>query len=52
MLNGHESYYSVNFKLYYKENDIIILYMPAYLSYILQPLNVGCFSPLKKAYGR
>ena len=26
--------------------------MPAYLSYILQPLDVSCFSPLKKAYGR
>jgi len=26
--------------------------MPPYLSHLLQPLNVGCFSPLKKAYGR
>jgi hypothetical protein len=24
--------------------------MPAYLSYLLQLLNVGCFSPLKQAY--
>ena len=25
--------------------------MPAHSSHILQPLDVGCFSPLKKAYG-
>ena len=24
--------------------------MPAYLLHLLQPLNVGCFSPLKRAY--
>jgi hypothetical protein len=26
--------------------------MPLHSSYLLQPLNVGCFAPLKKAYGR
>ena len=26
--------------------------MPAYSSHLLQPLNIGCFGPLKKAYGR
>jgi DDE superfamily endonuclease len=26
--------------------------MPAHSSHILQPLNVGCFSPLKKAYSQ
>jgi hypothetical protein len=26
--------------------------MPPYLSYLLQPLNVGCFSLLKRAYSR
>ena len=25
--------------------------MPPYSSHLLQPLNVGCFSPLKRAYG-
>jgi hypothetical protein len=24
--------------------------MPPHLSYLLQPLDVGCFSPLKRAY--
>jgi hypothetical protein len=26
--------------------------MPPYLSYLLQPLNIGCFSLIKKAYRR
>ena len=26
--------------------------MPAHLSHILQPLNVGCFAPLKRAYSK
>jgi hypothetical protein len=26
--------------------------MPPHLSHLLQPLDVGCFAPLKKAYGR
>jgi hypothetical protein len=26
--------------------------MPPHLSHLLQPLNVGCFAPLKKAYSR
>ena len=26
--------------------------MPPHSSHILQPLDVGCFGPLKKAYGR
>ena len=25
--------------------------MPPYSSYLLQPLDVGCFSPIKKSYG-
>jgi len=26
--------------------------MPLYVSHLLQPLDVGCFGPLKKAYSR
>jgi hypothetical protein len=26
--------------------------MPSYSSHLLQPLDVGCFTPLKQAYGR
>jgi hypothetical protein len=52
ILDSHESHYSDKFEEYCKECNIITLCMPAYSSYILQPLDVGCFSLLKKAYSR
>jgi hypothetical protein len=52
ILDGHESHHSVEFEGYCKENKIITLCMPAHASHLLQPLDVGCFGPLKKAYGR
>jgi dihydrofolate reductase len=52
VIDGHESYDSLEFQQYCKENNIITLCMPPHSSHLLQPLNVACFSPLKKAYGR
>ncbi|KAM5528615.1 transposase [Fusarium oxysporum f. sp. phaseoli] len=52
ILDGHESHHSIEFEEYCKENKIITLCMPAHASHLLQPLDVGCFGPLKKAYGR
>jgi hypothetical protein len=52
ILDGHESHHSVDFELYCKENNIITLCMPAHASHLLQPLDVGCFGPLKRAYSR
>jgi hypothetical protein len=50
-LDGHESHYSDAFEQHCKKNKIITLCMLAHFSYIFQPLDVACFSPLKKAYG-
>jgi hypothetical protein len=52
VLDGHESHHSDAFEEYCKEHNIVTLCMPAHSSHILQPLDVGCFGPLKKAYGR
>jgi hypothetical protein len=52
ILDSHESHLSVDFQLYCKENKIITLCMPSHSSHILQPLDIGCFGPLKQAYGR
>ncbi|EMT73749.1 hypothetical protein FOC4_g10000808 [Fusarium odoratissimum] len=52
ILDGHESHQSVDFQLYCEVNNIITLCMPPHSSHLLQPLDVGCFGPLKKAYGR
>ena len=52
ILDGHESHHSTEFELYCQQNNIITLCMPPHSSHLLQPLDVGCFGPLKKAYGR
>ncbi|KID80940.1 transposase [Metarhizium guizhouense ARSEF 977] len=52
IMDGHESHHSTGFELFSKEHRIITLCMPAHSLHILQLLDVGCFGPLKKAYGR
>jgi hypothetical protein len=52
VLDGHESHHSVDFERYCQDHKIITLCMPAHASHLLQPLDVGCFSVLKNAYGR
>jgi hypothetical protein len=52
ILDGHESHHSLEFQEICKENNIYTLCMPPHSSHLLQPLDVGCFSPLKRAYSR
>jgi hypothetical protein len=52
IFNGHESHQLADFEVYYKENKIITLCMPPHSSYLLQPLDVGCLGPLKRAYSQ
>jgi hypothetical protein len=51
IVDSHESHNSHEFYKYCEEEKIIVLCMPPHLSHLLQPLDVGCFSPLKRAYG-
>jgi len=41
----------LDFQVICKESKIITLCMPAHVLHLLQPLDVGCFSLLKHAYG-
>ena len=50
IINGHESHQSLEFQNLCEESKIIALCMPPHASHILQPLDVGCFAPLKQAY--
>jgi hypothetical protein len=50
-VDGHESHNSHEFHKYCEEEKIIVLCMPPYSSHLLQLLDVGCFSPLKRTYG-
>jgi hypothetical protein len=52
VLDGHESHHSAEFNAFCKERNIITVCLPPHSSHLTQPLDVGCFSPLKRAYGR
>ena len=52
ILDGHSSHATAEFDHFCTEKNIIPLYMPPHSSHILQPLDVGCFSPLKRLYGQ
>jgi hypothetical protein len=52
ILDGHESHLNQGFKDYCLENKILTLCMPSHSSHILQPLDVVCFSPLKRKYSQ
>jgi hypothetical protein len=52
VLDGHGSHLTPKFDKLCEENNIIPIYMPAHSSHLLQPLNIGCFAVLKRAYGR
>jgi hypothetical protein len=50
IVDGYKSHTSHEFHKYCEEHKIITLCMPPYLSHLLQPLDVGCFALLKRAY--
>ncbi|EMD60672.1 hypothetical protein COCSADRAFT_345982 [Bipolaris sorokiniana ND90Pr] len=52
ILDGYSSHATLEFNQYCTENKIITLYMPPHTSHLFQPLDVSCYSPLKRAYGR
>jgi hypothetical protein len=51
VIDSHESHDLLVFQQYCKENKITVC-VPPHSSHLLQPLDVCCFAPLKKAYGR
>jgi hypothetical protein len=51
IVDGHKSHCSVDFQDLCKEKKIITLCMPPHSSHLLQPLDIACFSPLKRKYG-
>jgi hypothetical protein len=50
ILDGHKSHQSLEFRELCKENNIYTLCMPSHSSHLLQPLDIVCFSVLKRAY--
>jgi hypothetical protein len=52
ILDGHGSYLTAEFDQIYEKNDIIAICIPPHSSYLLQPLDIGYFAVLKRAYAR
>ncbi|CVL09140.1 related to transposase [Fusarium mangiferae] len=51
VLDGHESHINAEFNEYCKASKVIPLCLPSHSSHLTQPLDVGIFGLLKKAYG-
>jgi hypothetical protein len=51
ILDGHGSHLTARFDQLCSQNGIIPICMPPHSSHLLQPLDIGCFAPLKRAYG-
>ncbi|EAQ88446.1 hypothetical protein CHGG_05065 [Chaetomium globosum CBS 148.51] len=51
ILDGHGSHMTPEFDNFCKENSILIECMPPHSSHLHQPLDVSCFSVLKRVYG-
>jgi hypothetical protein len=52
VVDGHGSHTTDDFMFTCFSNNIYLLFLPAHTSHILQPLDLGIFSPLKRAYRR
>jgi hypothetical protein len=52
VLDGHGSHLTPKFDEICSQNHVILICMPPHLSHLLQPLDVGCFAVLKRAYGK
>ncbi|KAI1004118.1 hypothetical protein K3495_g4091 [Podosphaera aphanis] len=50
LLDGHGSHATVDFMWEYKKNNVHLVFLPPHSSHVLQPLDLGVFSPLKQRY--
>jgi hypothetical protein len=50
IVDGHGSHTSEIFMTICCLNNVLLLFLPAHPSHVLQPLDLGCFSSLKTAY--
>ncbi|KIM92733.1 hypothetical protein OIDMADRAFT_173813 [Oidiodendron maius Zn] len=50
ILDGHTSHVTLDFVQYCQEHNIVLLCLPPHSTHYLQPLDVGIFGPLARAY--
>ncbi|XP_052096626.1 uncharacterized protein LOC127731826 [Mytilus californianus] len=52
LFDGHRSNVSLTLQDWAESKNIILFILPPHCSHILQPLDIGCFGPLKACYNR
>lgn len=52
VLDNHGSHTTPQFRTFCEDNSIVLLWMPPHSSHMLQPMDVGCFGPLKTAFSK
>ena len=52
VIDGHGSHMAPAFQKHCEQAGIICVCLPPHTSHVTQPLDVGCFSPLKQDYGQ
>ena len=52
ILDGHGSHVNIAFIEYCLSTQIVVYCLPSHSTHLLQPLDVGLFSPLQKYYGQ
>src|SRR6266699_6100247 len=52
VLDDYKNHFSIQFEEFYKEKNIIIFCLFIHSSHLIQPFDIGCFSILKRLYGR
>lgn len=52
IMDGHGSHVDIEFMWICKQNKVQLVFLPPHSSHVLQPLDLGVFSPLKTSYRR
>jgi len=52
LIDGHGSHLTAEFTKYAESNNIQLFALPPHTTHLLQPLDVGCFQPLKHYHSR
>ena len=52
LVDGHSSHVNLAFLDYATSNRVVVLVLPPHSTHRLQPLDLGLFGPLSKAYDR
>ncbi|XP_045178261.1 jerky protein homolog-like isoform X2 [Mercenaria mercenaria] len=50
LFDGHKSHVNLTLSTWAAANNVVFFVLPPHTSHITQPLDVGCFGPLKNAY--